>query len=298
MLKTLIAVERNRTFSAAAQEVKVTHAAVSQQMRTLEEELGVALFDRSKKTPELTPTGRAIVEKAKSVVSAYDGLVPSVLGDDGLSGDISLGALPTCLTGLVPLSMQLLNKKSVDLRVHVHPGLSLHLLTEIERGRLDAAIISKPASLPPKIVSRDLAIEPMHLLVASHADKSDPLTLIQENPFIRFNRSAVVGQLIETWLQKMDLRISETMELDSLEAISNMVAANLGVSIVPRTCVRSPNPVPVKRIPLGPGAPSRHLILAYRSDHPRMRMIDNLYDTVIEAIAIGHLDVAAPEDPS
>ena len=65
MLRTLIAVERNRTFSAAAEEVLVTHAAVSQQMRALEAELGVTLFDRAKKTPELTPVGHAIVAKAK-----------------------------------------------------------------------------------------------------------------------------------------------------------------------------------------------------------------------------------------
>lgn len=291
MLRTLIAVERNRTFSAAASEVFITHAAVSQQMRALEEEFGVKLFDRSKRTPELTPIGRAIVAKAKDVVSAYDDIVPSVVGDKEVKGEISLGALPTSLTGLVPLTVSLLKKRFDHLRVRVNPGLSLPLLAEIERGRLDAAIISKPPALPAQVSSRVLADEPMQLLAGPNAVSPDPLKLIEENPFIRFNRNAVVGQLIEDWLQAMNLRVEETMELESLEAISSMVAANLGVSIVPKTCVRSANPMPVKRIPLGKDAPSRKLILIYRSDNPRTRVLDLLHAATLEAISIGRLEV-------
>ena len=291
MLRTLIAVERNRTFSAAAGEVYVTHAAVSQQMRALEEEFGLALFDRTKKTPELTPIGRAIVAKAKDVVKAYDDIVPSVLGNDGLSGEVSLGALPTSLTGLVPLTINLLKKKSKNLHVRVNPGLTLPLLAEIERGRLDAAIISKPSSFPPQISYRLLTEEPLQLLAAAGINAIDPIKLIRENPFIRFNRNAVVGQLIENWLQENDLRVEETMELESLEAISSMVAANLGVSIVPRTCVRSANPMPVQRISLGDNAPKRQLVLVYRSDNPRMRVIETLRETVLDAISMGHLRV-------
>ncbi len=294
MLRTLIAVEKNQTFSAAAEEVYVTHAAVSQQMRALEDELGVALFDRSKRTPELTPIGRAIVAKARELVSAYDDIVPSVLGDEGLSGEVSLGALPTTLTGLAPLTVNLLKSKFNHLHVRVNPGLTMPLLAEIERGRLDAAIISRPPSLPAQITAKYLADEPMQLLAAPNTPDDDALNLIEENPFIRFNRNAVVGQLIENWLQDMNLRVEETMELESLEAISSMVAANLGVSIVPRTCVKSPNPMPVKRISLGDNAPRRQLVLIYRSDNPRTRILDGLYATLLEAVSIGRLEIDPP----
>ncbi|MEM8801958.1 MAG: LysR family transcriptional regulator [Pseudomonadota bacterium] len=293
MLKTLIAVERNRTFSAAASELSVTHAAVSQQMRTLEAEFDVTLFDRSKKTPELTPIGRAIVAKAKDVVNAYDDIVPSVLGDEGLSGEIALGALPTNLTGLAPLTINLLKKKASRLHVRVNPGLTVSLIAEVERGRLDAAIISEPPSLPAQISAQFLTEEPMQLLAAMSEPSSDPMQLITENPFIRFNRNAVVGRLIDEWLQKMNLRVEETMELESLEAIASMVAANLGVSIVPQTCVRSANPVPVKRISLGDTAPTRSLVLIYRKDNPRTRVLETLHATILEAIKIGKLDVEA-----
>lgn len=295
MLRTLISVEKNHTFSAAADEVFVTHAAVSQQMRALENEFGVALFDRSKRTPVLTPIGRAIVAKAKEVVRAYDDIVPSVIGDEGLSGEIALGAVPTCLTGLVPLSINLLKKEFDHLHVRVNPGLTVPLLAELSRGRLDAAIIAKPPSLPAHVSARNLAREPLQLLAALNVQSSDAFELIAENPFIRFNRNAVVGQLIESWLQEKNLKVDETMELESLEAISSMVAAGLGVSIVPHTCVHSPNPVPVKRIPLGNDAPYRELVLAYRSDNPRTRILDILHDTILRAVSIGRLEIETPE---
>jgi DNA-binding transcriptional LysR family regulator len=293
MLKTLIAIDNNHTFSAAADDVFITHAAVSQQMKALEDEWAVTLFDRSKRTPELTPIGREIVKKARKVVLAYEDIVPSVLGDTGLSGEIVLGALPTTLTGLTPLTVNLLKKRFNDVHVRVNPGLTLNLIAEIERGRLDAAIISRPEFLPRSIGSKFIATEAMHLLASHNTETDDPIELLVKNPFIRFSRNAVVGRLIEEWLQRYKIQVEETMELESLESIASMVAANLGVSIVPKRCVQSPNPLPVKRIALGEDSPSRQLILIYRSDNPKSQMLDALNTAIQEAVAIGRLEIEA-----
>ena len=99
MLRTLIAVAEHKTFSAAADAVYVTHAAVSQQMRTLEQEWQVTLFDRSRRTPELTPAGRAIVARAREVVRAYDTILAAALGEEGLRGEISVTHTPTTSSG-------------------------------------------------------------------------------------------------------------------------------------------------------------------------------------------------------
>jgi DNA-binding transcriptional LysR family regulator len=283
MLRTLMAVDEHKTFSAAAEAVHVTHAAVSQQMRALEEEWQIALFDRSKRTPELTAIGRGIVAKAREVVRAYDTIVPSVVSADALQGDISLGAVPTTLTGLVPSTISRLKTGFPDLHVQVQPGLTTPLMSRIERGTLDAAIVSRPTVVPGTFVYRHIADEPLQLLAAKGTCCDDPLNLLATRPFIRFNRDAVVGQMIEGWLQRKGIRVQESMELDGLEAISSMVYANLGVSIVPASCAPSQHPIPIERVPLPADAPVRHLGLIYRRDTLRQRVLQAIEQALLES---------------
>lgn len=283
-LRTLVAIADTKTFSAAAKVVHVTHAAISQQMQALEAELGVALFDRRTRTPELTPVGQRIVKKARSLIEEYDHLVPAALGDDGLSGTITLGALRTTLTGLTPKAIAALKSKFPEVRFQIRPGLTGALVLDIERGLLDAAIIIKPNLLPAGLVFRKLALEPMQLIASEDEPESDPLVLLRDRPFIRYDRNAVVGTLIDNWLLSKRIQVAEVMELDSPEAIASMVHANLGVSIVPDLAVRPFDAVPVRRIGLGPDAPVRTLGLVYRQNQLKKKALDELFDALAREI--------------
>lgn len=276
LLRTLVVVADSRTFSAAADQIHVTHAAVSQQMQALESDLGITLFDRSKRTPQLTPVAHEIVLKARRLIAEYDNLVPSVIGDDGLNGEVTFGVLPTTLTGLAPRVMALLRTRFPNLHLHICPGLTGTLLTDIERGRLDTAVLSKPHLMPLGIEFKELAIEPLELIASTRVAGSDPVKILKTQPFIRFNRNAVVGTLIDNWIVSKQIRVSETMELDSLEAIESMVHANLGVSIVPKRSVQPHNTIPLNRISLGTDAPTRCLGLAYRTDYVKTRVIEEM----------------------
>ena len=288
LLKTLIAVEEHGTFSAAADAVFVTHAAVSQQMKALEEMWDVTLFDRSKRTPKLTPIGRALVAKARNIVWDYDHLLSSVMGDDGLSGELFLGAVPTTLTGLVPLSISFLKSAYPNLHVRVVPGLTHELVRNVERGTLDAAIVSKFSPMQKTHLWSEIASEPLELLASTELESDDPITLLQNNPFIRFSRGAVVGEMIESWLQDKNINVTDIMELEGLEAISSMVLSNLGVSIVPKRCVSNMNPLPLKRIPLESNGPARQLGLLSPAKTSKSRVLDEVLKALQQAVEVGH----------
>ena len=283
-LKTLIAVAEKGTFAAAATATFVSHAAVSQQMKTLEDELGVAIFDRSRRSPVLNQHGRNLVAKARDVVHGYNNMVSSVHDDDRVVGELMFGAVSTCMTSLVPRVVGMLKRRYPKLHVRVVPGLSAELQIQVERGYLDAAVLSEPPFLPNGLSWRAFAEEPLILLASLEEESDDPEWLLESRPFIRFNRRAWLGRQIDEWLQANKLNIREGMELDTLESISSMVFYQLGVSIVPRRCVPSARPLPLKRIPLGASARPRILGVMSRKDGSKSQLLEVLIAELVELV--------------
>lgn len=284
---------RHGSFRAAAEAQHITPAAVSQQMRNLEESLGLELFDRSLRSPKLTVTGLSLVGEAQAVIMAYDDLA-NKLGNSGkISGELILGAVPTTLTGLVPLALSKLQKTQPDVRVRVVPGLTNQLLSEIDRGLIHAAIISEPQILPRYLKFTRIAEEELVLLTANTIEPAEPTVLLRSHPFIRFSREAVVGRLIDVWLRDNGIVVNDTMELDGLEAISSLVAAKIGISIVPRRCVRTSESLPLNLLSLGDDSPRRKLGLVSRMDSTRINAIKAAERALLDAVSVGTFSLDA-----
>lgn len=292
-LRSLISIHRLGSFRAAAEAEHLTPAAISQQMRGLEQAWHIAIFDRSTRTPKLTEAGLALVEEATAVVSAYDTMADKVRSGDQLSGELILGAIPTTLTGLVPLTLSRLNAQHPGIRVRIVPGLSNQLLLQLERGQIHAAIISRPEVLPGNLTLSTIATEDMVLLVSNATEDRSPVDLLRTEPFIRFNRDAVVGRQIEGWLQRQGIAVSDAMELEGLEAISSMVAAGLGVSIVPRRCIAERTTLPLRMISLGKDPPKREIGLVSQANAPRARAIKATAAAALEAVEVGEFMTGA-----
>mgnify|MGYP001794262899 CR=1 FL=1 len=290
-LRTLLSIHRHGSFRAAAEAENLTPSAVSLQMRTLEETWYLTLFERSQRTPKLNETGLALVGEAEAVIAAYDSLADRVSPKDEISGELILGAVPTTLTGLVPLALSELKKRHPGIRVRIVPGLSNQLLSEIDRGQIHAAVISRPAMLSRSMFFSSLAEEVLGLLVSENTEDLAPAELLRSRPFIRFNRDAVVGKQIETWLQNNGISVNDAMELEGLEAISSMVAAELGISIVPQRCIRESDRLPLKTLSLGDNSPSRVLGVASRQDTPRAGLVTAAEAALLEAVSIGEFTI-------
>ena len=294
-LKTLIAIAESGTFAAAADVIHVSQAAVSQQMKSLEDELQVTLFDRTKRPPELNQLGLILTAKARELVRAYDGMLRSLQSEGAIQGQLLLGAVPTTLPGLIPRTLGVLKSAYPDLHIRIVPGLSSDLMAQVDRSYLDAAVISEPSYVRGHMEWRPFAEEPLVLLAPLQSSSEDPFELLEMYPYIRFSRRAWVGDLIDRWLASTEARVNEAMELDTLESVSAHVYYNLGVSIVPLRCVPSPHPLPLKRIPLGPTSSPRILGVISRRDCANFRMVNAMFEQLQNVVeAAGQVQVIRP----
>lgn len=285
LFKTLIAVADLGSFAAAADRVCVSHAAVGQQMRRLEDQLQVTLFDRSQKSPRLNQLGRALVPKAREIVHAYDSILDGLTGDAALIGELSLGAVPSAIRELVPVSIKRLIQSYPHLHVRVVPGLTADLQDQVERGAVDAALLSRPAYVGANLRWQPFADEEFVLLASPEVAADDPAEILATMPYIRHARRSAVGALVEEWLAKNRITVNETMEMASLETLTSMVSHNLGVSIVPNLCVPDPIFAKLRRIPLGLGKASRSLGMLTRQDCSKIHLADRLLEQVVETVA-------------
>lgn len=275
--KTFLAIAELGTFSEAAKAEYLTPSAVSQQMRALEDELRVSLFDRTKRPPELNPTGYAIVPKVRELVRVYESIKPSLSDELAAVQNLTVGTVATSMSGLMPKALKRLQEANDRLHVRLYPALSDDLYAQVDRGFLDAAVITEPMTVYDHLVWRPFTEEPYVVLANGQVESDDAREILETYPFIRFARKAWVGRTVDQWLVEHGIRVNESMELDTLEAVSAMVRNNLGVSILPNPCVGIPEHESLKTVDLGSDAPTRVLGVLYRRDSSLQTLIELLW---------------------
>jgi DNA-binding transcriptional LysR family regulator len=283
-LRTLIAISEKGNFSDAADQVCVTPAAVSQQMKRLEEMLDVELFDRNRRTPELTLTGKVLVPRAREIVRSYDSMLNDVKNEYPMSGEFTIGTVSSSLAILLPVSIKALLNNYPEIHIRLLTAPSHDLLPQLDRGAIDAAIMSKPLQLRNHFKWQTFAEEDMVVMCSKELESNDPFELLKNNPYIRMSRHTVVGVMSDDILQDANINIPDTMELESLESITNMVSHNLGVAIVPRPCVMDARHSNLKLISIGSATQSRVMGILSRQDNLKFRMVDGLLDSLKSTI--------------
>ncbi|MCW5231468.1 LysR family transcriptional regulator [Verminephrobacter eiseniae] len=232
-LRAFLALHRAGTVVAAAEDVHLSQAAVSVQLKNLETELGLSLFARTKRSLCLTPTGRQLVPLAEQMVSIYEQM--KRLDKDGpVAGLLSLGVINSAWTGVLPRLLKKITAGHPNLEIKVTAGISGDLVAKVDAGIVDAAIVTQPPRhFSTHLVAHHLYAEPFVLIAPAQMAFSDLATSMGAAPYVAFDRSAWAGQLIDEYLGARGLRVRPAMEVDSLDAIIAVVSHGLGVSIVP-----------------------------------------------------------------
>ena len=235
VLKNFLAITRHKSVASAAKEIGLTAAAAGQQLQQLESELGVELFDRTKRSLSLNHQGRSLIEPIQDIVARYEALGSDFKSE--LSGTIVLGALVSTLMGTFGSTLNKIKQSYPNLEVKLIAGLSSNFLDQVLDGSLDAAIVTEsPYSLPQNVQWTELYTEPMVLIYPAIKSKkgSTIKELSNDLPFIRFERNTWTGHLVDQTIRASKLAVKEGMELNSVEAIIELVRQGLGYAIVPK----------------------------------------------------------------
>jgi len=281
-LKSFLAVAGHGSFSAGGKEIGLTAAAVGLQVRSLEADLNQALFDRSGRAIVLNTAGRGLVEPMKELVARYEALSAAPHGDQ-LTGMVVMGTLVSALMGAFADGLWALMGKHPGLEFKLFAGQSADFAARVDRGELDAAVITQPPDrLPSNLVWTALYSEPLVLIVPRRphfAMPARPSDILAQCPFLRFDRQAWTGHLVNQALAQCGATVREGMELNSVEAIVALVRQGFGVSIVPQLAnVKWSRDRSLRIVPMPAVRVQRHVGLLERKQHSRQRFTEAIKD--------------------
>ena len=304
-LKYIVAVAREKHFGRAAEACFVSQPTLSVAIKKLEDELEVKLFERSANEVTITPLGEEIIRQAQSVLEQA-ALIREIAkrGKDPLAGPIRLGLIYTIGPYLLPDLVRNTIRMSPQMPLMLQENFTVRLLEMLRTGELDCAILAEPfpdtglalaplydepfmAALPSShplakrksVTTEQLKTETMLLLGNGHCFRDHVLEVCPE--FARYASNAE--------------GIRRSFEGSSLETIKHMVAAGMGVTLVPRLSVpkealesgrkrRKDDDAFVKYLPIVDGRgvppPMRRVVLAWRRSFTRYEAIAALRNAI------------------
>lgn len=263
-LKTFLTVVRCGTFAAAGKQIGLTQSAVSAQIRNLEDALGLSLFDRTGRTATLNQAGARAVPLAEKVLEQFSLMgMPERIED--YRGELRIGAISTVQSCRMPAILLKLRDKAPGIEAKLVPGVSLDLLNQVDSGEIDLAIIIRPPFQLPKELELELVQSEQFVLIAPLGTTiKDPLKMLTEHAFVRYDRSSFGGRLVTQFMRKHRIQPRQVLELDELDAIVKMVESGLGISLIPRAGLWVESPAKVQIIPLEDKEFHRDLVLISR----------------------------------
>jgi DNA-binding transcriptional LysR family regulator len=242
-LKYLVSLADRGSFTAAARDRYVTQPAVSIQLRKLQEELGARLYEVSGREVRFTAAGERVLEYARRIDDLERQMLRELDDLEGLTrGVISIGTIDAASIYVLPPVFSAFRGRYPGVELRVEVSSTLPLMAGLDSGRFDLIVGTLPERQPGEYETVEVLRErlvpvapPGHPLLALRRGR---LRALADWPFISFHRGSVTRRLIEEVLDAHGVALTVSMEIDSQEAIRNLVASGLGLSILPLPTVR------------------------------------------------------------
>jgi len=249
-LSSFLLVVDTGSMAEAARRLDVTPAAIAQQIRALERELGAALLARSGRTVAPTAAGMRIVARSRGLLRELADL-KTLVNDEYATGELRLGTINTALHSLLPEILARFVKTHAQVKMFIRSGTSAELYEALKNGDIDAAVCTHPNFVVPKnFVWTLLREEPLVVLAPQRLARRGAHELLRGEPLIRYDRSLAGGKEADRYLRREEIAVHERFELSSLAAIAMMVDRGLGVSLTPDVASTLTHGLRIARVPL------------------------------------------------
>lgn len=283
-LRSLLAIADAGSFARAGHALGLTASAIGLHVKLLEREFGAQLFDRSRRLPVLTEMGEVALARAREVVERFDAIRDELRDGPGVAGLLRVGAIQTALAGPLPDALARLRRTHPRLRLRVRSGLSSELALAVEAGTLDVAFTTEPVRPTRSGLAFAPVLSDLFWVIAPPGHEGVSLTqLLERLPFLRFDKRAWAGRIIEDELRRQGHRLREEMELDSQEALARMVASGLGVAVVPLGPGDLGHLPPLVRLPFGEPQLVRRMGLLTREAPQATGLVEPLLQTLLDS---------------
>ena len=294
-LKFIVALAKARNFRKAAEACFVSQPALSLGVKKLEDELGVLLFERNRNDVTMTAIGERVIEQATRAIEEANRVKEiAKQGNNQLAGALRLGVIYSVGPYLLPEIIPILRKTAPEMPLIVEENITSNLETQLRNGVIDVAIVALPFDIPG-IKTMPLYEEEFVVVVPSvHEWASrtsiDASELANEKILLLNSGHCFSNQVLQA-CPKLSEK-GEVLQGNSLDTIRNMVASNLGLTVLPAsaTISRYENPL-IKVIPFKKPIPTRKIALAWRKSFGREQAIEVLGEAIrqLEMFAKGLL---------
>jgi len=285
-LRYFVAVAETGGFVKAAQRCGVTQPSLSQQIRKLEGELGVTLFDRSSRGAVPTEAGRALLPRAQRILAEVRETMAGVKEDvEAGRGPLSVGAIPTIAPYLMPPVLSRFLREHPDCELTVREDLTERLIEAVVDHELDAAVMSTPVEHPALDV-QVIGREPLLVVAPAGSPLPDPLRVkdLMDEPAVVLHEVHCLGRQIADFCSTRRLRRRIVCRSTQLPTVLSLVGLGLGVSIVPEMAARQDtSPSRVYR-PLQ-ARPEREISVVRRGDRSVSTVCRRFLDLLGEQLA-------------
>ncbi|MEU6824288.1 LysR substrate-binding domain-containing protein [Streptomyces atriruber] len=285
-LHYFVAVAETRHFTRAAEEVHVSQPSLSQQIRSLEKELGAELFSRARGNITLTDAGEALLPLARRILADADTARIEVQELAQLRrGRIRLGATPSVCTGLLPDVLRAFHDRHPGIQLLIEEGGSHDLVRELARGALDLALVVLPLPSPsPALTTLELLREDLVVVSAPDArglGRTVRIADLQGERLVMFRHGYDLRELTVSACRAEGFEPEFAVEGGEMDAVLGFVRAGLGVAVVPRMVAERSGP-DLRMTPLAKPSLHRTIALAHRSDVAPPRAARELQRMLLE----------------